>query len=252
MRPFLQEMIKLSSFTDKDALKVIGDDSHTGFSAVCDDGNQALYGLPREVYHDLKGLFVIPQMKMFNSLLDHEPYHAKDIEIDRFERNVTMADGSRKMMEVPKLMKFKDGKGGSAIFHLSGDPTVKGFEPPAKMDFTYSFKPEKSAIKDFNAMAKIFITPECRLATASIDQNNLMFTFGTKASSTHNGSMIFQENIGNKLSDGLSYDVSRLTAVFRAIGEREMQMSIGNSFFMRIKFKTELADYEYWFRAVKI
>jgi hypothetical protein len=251
MRAFLQEMIKLSGCTDVDALKVRGDETHTGFSAVSEDGNQALYGLPREVYPDLKGLFVIPQMKMFKALLEHAPYQAKDIEIERFERNVVLADQSRQMMEVPKLMKFKDGKGGSAIFHLSGDPKVRGFEPPAEIKFAYSFTPSKDAIKNFGDMAKIFITPECKLVTASVEDNNLMLTFGTVTSSTHSGSMIFEENIGNKLNDGLSFDVSKINATFKTIGDREMTMSLGNNTFLRIKFETELAQYEYWFRAVK-
>jgi len=250
MQNLIREMIKMTSPLKADGIKVVGSDTKTELSAVDEGKDLVVYMKPKKPIREFMGTFGIRQLRMLDNLLSHEPYRAQGMEIERFERKVTDSKGVVTDMEVPKLAKFRDGRGGSATFFFSHGAGVVGADYPS-IDWHYELEPRKEAIEEFRKLATIFTTEDCSSFRMTLEDRKLKLSFGIEGQTTNHGEMIFEEDVRANLTTGLAWDVNRLISILKTVGTKNFKLAISNHKLLRIVTETDEASYEYWLRCVK-
>lgn len=250
MQEILKEVIKMTACLDTSGLKVLGTDTATELSAIDKEKDLVVYARPKQVIPDFKGSFSIPNPKLLSSLLAFDQYRSESIKIERFTRPSTNAEGKVEEVEVPKRIVFADKKGGGAVFFFS-HAGILGADYP-QIGFELDFEPSKEAIKEFAKLSAMFATPDCKFFRASLKDHKLKFSLGTEGATTHHGEMVFEEEVRGAIASNLAWDSNRFNMMLRTIGDRPMRMSISNKGVMRVTTETELANYQFWLRCVKI
>lgn len=251
MQTFIREVIKMASPVTNTGIKVVGSDKKTEISLVDVAKDLILYVAPKQPIPEFQGTFGIPNIKVLDNLLAHEPYRDRGIDIERFTRPVAGPDGVAREVEVPKKMTFRDKKGGGATFFFSHGAGIAGAEYP-KISWDMSLEPRKEAWSEFAKLSSLFLTKECTFFRMVLNDRTLKFAFGVEGATTHHGDMVFEEDIAGTLVKNLAWESPRLMSIVKTIGARPARLDVSNKGLLRMVTETELATYEYWLRCVKI
>jgi hypothetical protein len=250
VQTLIREIIKMSNVVDSKGIKVVGSDTETNITVVDEAKDLIVYVKPKKPIPDFQGTFGIPNLRVLDSLLAHEPYRDKGVEIERFTRKVPDANGNAVDIEVPKRMLFRDKKGGKAVFFFSHGAGITGADF-VKIPWDMTLVPRKEAWAEFAKLSSIFITKECTFFKATVRDHNLYCSFGTESGSTHHGEMLFEEHVKGALVANLAWESPRLISIVKTIGARDARLDISNKGLLRMVTETELASYEYWLRCIK-
>lgn len=227
-----------------DVLKVTGTATETKVDAANADKTAFVKVALKEPIPEFEGTFGISNLGLLNGLLNFSSYKATGSSFNVKRRKINDA-------EIVEQLEFRDANKTGATFRLMSAELAGGeIELRGAIPWEIEFTPDKSKVAEFTTLANLYSEVEKTFAPKS-DGEHLTFYVGLDNSSTHNASMVFQENVGGTIRGDLRYSTSQFLSVLKLAGQNPVTISITSRGVMKITIETDYAVYSYFIRCAR-
>jgi hypothetical protein len=243
MRDTLSDIIKQTNGLFP-SLYVEGTDTETSIRAMTDDKNLILSCVPKAPLVDLRGEVGINDLGILNGLLNFSSYNSEDA-------SFTVQRANRQGKEFAELFSFRDGKKAGSNFRLANPATIPDDKVPPKVNtiaWEIEFEPNKSKVTEFTQLANLYSKGDNFFAPKTQD-SDLLFLLGEETSTTHNASIVFEENVTAELKGTARYSIASFLALMKLSSQHPVRLGLTSRGVMGVSMETSYATYSFVLRA---
>lgn len=119
--------------------------------------------------------------------------------------------------DIPDYLQFKDTDGNEDKYRLMNKELIDEELEQSQFKGTkwdLSFEPSKAKVSEFAAKSSIYSSIE-PMFTIKIENNNLVFIFGSNVGGSHFGHMIFASNVSGNINDSLAWPIDKFLSILK-------------------------------------
>jgi hypothetical protein len=191
-----------------DSAKITGTDTATEIWTYDTDRNVVLDAKLKNPVSGLMGEVGLGNLSFLNGLSGL--YNKEGAEVDVL---TTSKNGS----DVPDYLQFKDKDGNSDKYRLMGKELIDTQieQTPFKVPkWEVEFEPKKSKVSEMSAKAGIYSGLEPTF-TVKVENNDLVFTFGSDNGGSHFGRMVFASGVTGNIKEGYGWPIDKFLSVLK-------------------------------------
>ncbi len=237
----LSDVVKQCALTNVEVLKITGTANETKVQTFDADKTLFIEAILDDPVPEFEGEFGITNLKMLNGLLGFANYQTDNAIFKVREREIN----GRKSLD---QFEFK-GAGSKSVFKLMDIQHVPQQATISSIPWGVALEEiNKSKITEFTQFAGLYAEID-KFFSVTVDNGDLVMTFGQQASSSHSGSMIFAENIAGSLSSTLTFPVDRFLMLMK-IGQnaQSSKLMFSNKGLLGVEAVTNHGLYKYFLR----
>lgn len=228
---------KLGGLGFVETLRVTGTDEATKVEAIDNDKTVIIKAKTKEVQSELVGEFGIANLQLLNGLLNFASYKTDDatFSVKRREKNG---------VQTPTEFEFRDANKMGASFYLMGANLVPEQPLVADIKWDVTFTPSKAKIQEFSSLAGLYSQFDQFFSVKTKD-GALVFSIGDEGSTTHNASMVFQDEVAGELKGELLWPISQFLSILKAADGNDYSVGITSKGALLVAVTTELNEFNF-------
>lgn len=238
MKDILQDIVKHThGLGFLDLVKITGTDGETTIDSMAEDRSVILQGSFHKAQSDMQGTFGMPQLNKLDIHLKCPEYKDK--------ANITVMNGERNGVQVPTGIHFENEKG-----DFKNDYRFMNAEIINEKLKTVKFKgvkwdveiePTVAGVQRFNFQS--VANTEHNSFVVRTENNNLIFTFGDKAS--HGGEFVFAADVKGTLNKGWTWPVAQVLQILKLSDSAKVTLKFSNEGAMMVTVDSGVGTYNY-------
>jgi hypothetical protein len=237
----LSDVVKQCAIASVEVIKVTGTATETVVQTFDADKTLFIEGNLTEVIPEFEGEFGITNLKMLSGLLGFTNYQTDTADFKVRSRDV---NGAKALDQ----FEFK-GSGSKSVFKLMDVQHVPQQAKIASIPWNITLtEVSKSKITEFQQFAGLYAEIDKQFGV-SVEDGNLVVTFGAQASSTHSGSMVFAEGISGTLTGTLTFPVDKFLMLMKiAQNAQSSKLMFTSKGLLGVEAVTNHGVYNYFLR----